>query len=317
MVTGRGFGLAFMLLAGCGRFGYQQLAFESRDGGLSLDAMASMDTGSTSADDAGVPDGGSLDGGPLDGGPVVDAGSPDAGPRDAGDVEPPVGAEVLLWLDADAPTTLTIESGVAVWRDRGVGHHVSQALETAQPTLVPGALNGRAVVRFDGVDDSLAFDDAAGVFGSSALSVFVVAVPRYTLDESPGNPCMFAIRGDGSAETRISLHLGDDLGNLHSWNGTGRASAPTTLQEGQAYAVGFVWEGGSETQYLDGTVINTHDHAFGPGMMVPVRVGSSEPDQEPFPGDIAEVLVFGEALDAAEAAAISNYLAEKWGLAAP
>ena len=61
-----------------------------------------------------------------------------------------------LWVKSDTGVTLNGE-GVSQWADQsGLGHHLIQDSEGAQPTYVSNQLNGYGTIQFDGVDDKLA-----------------------------------------------------------------------------------------------------------------------------------------------------------------
>ena len=259
---------------GCGRVGYQQ-------------------AGNTPPGDASAA-------------PDVDADVP--GPADP----LPVTAGLLLWLDADDEPTVDLAAGV--WRDKsGASRDAVQPTSTMRPAAAPAALNGRPAVRFDGGDDSLAVENADGAFDTDDLSVFLVVVPRWTMLLNPGNPSPFAIRDAGDVN-RISIHVAADLGNFHSWNGDTRATSGAALVQGQAYLLGFVWDGEVEYHSLDGAILSSHVHAFGPAALAPTREGAAEEAWEHFLGDIAEIIVYGRALGAGEIDAVEAYVEEKWAI---
>jgi len=107
--------------------------------------------------------------------PAAEAQAPPAQPVPPDPADP----NLLLWLDAGDPATMTTtpEGRVAGWASRAA--RVRARLSSAgpqQPLLVPQGLGGRPAVRFDGVDDVLR--DTA--FGQSAAewTLAVVLTPR-------------------------------------------------------------------------------------------------------------------------------------------
>jgi hypothetical protein len=63
---------------------------------------------------------------------------------------------LALWLKADAGVS---GSPVSQWSDQsGNGRYAIQGAGDSQPVLVAGALNGKPVVRFDGVNDFMTFN---------------------------------------------------------------------------------------------------------------------------------------------------------------
>ena len=79
---------------------------------------------------------------------------------------------LLLWLDASRITGLNDGDSVSQWDDlSGNANHWAQATVSKQPTYETNELNGRPIVRFDGVDDVL---EHAGLDFGSSYTLFVV-----------------------------------------------------------------------------------------------------------------------------------------------
>jgi len=80
---------------------------------------------------------------------------------------------LVLWLDSDTLSLSDLDP-VDTWMDSsGVGNNVFQDSASAYPTYVQNQLNGHAVVRFDGVDDSL-YSPPYGTLSMTEATVFVV-----------------------------------------------------------------------------------------------------------------------------------------------
>jgi hypothetical protein len=74
-----------------------------------------------------------------------------------------------LWLDASDASTINlgVGNGVATWEDKsGQGNDVSQGTGTNQPLTNTETLNGKNVLVYDGIDDSL----VSAVFANSPLT---------------------------------------------------------------------------------------------------------------------------------------------------
>lgn len=85
----------------------------------------------------------------------------------------------VLWLDADDAATLTVSSGlISEWRDKsGLGNDAVQAIGAFQPTYVLAGINGRNIVRFDGIADFIESpDDVSLRMGIGEFGIFVVSV---------------------------------------------------------------------------------------------------------------------------------------------
>lgn len=78
-----------------------------------------------------------------------------------------------FWLDASQISGLNDGDPVATWSDAsGLNNHATQATGSKQPTYKVAIVNGRPVVRFDGVDDALTLTLALGL--RDTLLVFAV-----------------------------------------------------------------------------------------------------------------------------------------------
>lgn len=82
-------------------------------------------------------------------------------------------AGLKLWLDASQITGLNDGDAVATWSDvSGNGRDFTQGTASARPIYKTAILNGKPVVRFDGVDDKLS---RANFITNSASTTFAVA----------------------------------------------------------------------------------------------------------------------------------------------
>jgi hypothetical protein len=92
---------------------------------------------------------------------------------------PPVTPLTILgslawWVRSDDPG-ITIDVGVSMWPDKsGNGVNVANATGAAQPVLVPGAIDGRPEVLFDGVNDTLMAAWARAAPGTQPFYVWMV-----------------------------------------------------------------------------------------------------------------------------------------------
>src|SRR6185369_7700007 len=79
-----------------------------------------------------------------------------------------------LWLKADAGVTATAGK-VTAWQDQsGKGNNATQATADLSPLLVPNAINGKPVLRFDGVDDFLEVPDSDSLSIAGDITTFFV-----------------------------------------------------------------------------------------------------------------------------------------------
>src|SRR5262249_51597034 len=90
----------------------------------------------------------------------------------ASDFSPASIAGLGLWVRTDAGLAADAAGRVSEWRDQsGQGNHLTQPTLASRPVYVPGSVNGLPVLRFDGVDDSMAFTTR---FDGNIRAVFAV-----------------------------------------------------------------------------------------------------------------------------------------------
>jgi hypothetical protein len=216
----------------------------------------------------------------------------------------PEAGNLVLWLVGD-----TYVSGASVWADQS-GH--ADATCSNCPTALGGALNGHAVVSFDGAS-YFALGDPGGLYESAAFTVFLVAAPD-----------------PGAASNAQLLGLSDGNGNTVSLQRS--AGDPDLLLQllsgangGSLLATG-AWSGGAE---FIAAAVNSNGALLIAGSSVAtgnlgtpadVDYASSYLGTDPasqtlnYTGEVAEVLVFDAALSSASIAGIESYLSTRYAL---
>ena len=223
-----------------------------------------------------------------------------------------------LWLRADA--------GVepSSWEDQsGNGRHASVAAGAGMPTLVASALNGHPVMRFDG-NDGLTLGNISADFPSAA-SLFIVA----TINDNQYN--LFTTTAGADSHTSGDTWWRFDY--LPEYTGAYMA----VFRNGRTYAVlgGSVPTSGSHLFAVEssssrwemlingsgGGANNSGTHRAGDEY----RIGM--PDSNPpsaggaegkwLNGDIAEIIIFNQALTAEERNQVGFYLDNKYNLNTP
>lgn len=244
-------------------------------------------------------------------------------------VEPgPAGvAGPVMWLDADAPATVTqapIPSldtlGVIEWRDRtSFGNDATSAglLPGNGPRYVDGVLNGRPIMRFDGSSSYLEFDGS--FLADTDYTILMVA--RRTADV--GDTTNYVIGGETGGPDDGNLHLGyrtntqlthgqwanDYNANVAGWT----ASEPAHV---------LTWRLDQSTGkelFRDGVSLASRTDADGRTPLAgfeDARIGRFLDTF--FRGDVAEIVIYPRALGASEREAVEAYLEDKWiGTVAP
>ena len=211
-----------------------------------------------------------------------------------------VATGLYYWLQADALTNLVSGGSVATATDSsGSGHDLSAA-GAAQPTYVTGVLNGKPVVRFDGVDDALSRADT----GLNDFTVFAVLkatnTPTVAVGSAAGN---FQLLGIGSGT--VSVYSGT---SAQSAAGTALPTPATSFSVLEIVragtAVNFTQNGTAcGTATLPAGAINFGALGGLPGLSAGYMAG-----------DVAEVAVYGAAKSAADRSSIRTYLGGKYGI---
>jgi hypothetical protein len=238
-------------------------------------------------------------------------------------------ANLEVWYDADDATTITESSGdVSQWDDKsGNDNHLEQTSGTKQPSYHTGTLNGRAVVRFDGVDENLESQNNTGFTTSDAISVFGVITKTGTFNDfetvisQNGNDLqdsMAFLFGNGSAASPKPAVSTD------TWGQDG-IQVDATISAG-TYLIGWVipdWSDHFDSPTNNQIRIDKVDQtvkAYGtvaPGTLVNDvwHVGGFDNLSTAFlDGDIAELFVVKREVTATEITRIENYLQNKWGV---
>jgi hypothetical protein len=221
-----------------------------------------------------------------------------------------LGATLALWLDAADASTITLNgSTVSQWNDKsGNGRHASQATAANQPfyDLVGG--NGKPILDFDGVNDSL---DLASTFGASTanLNVFTAA------------------RGGPSVVSQKSIVLGTADGflfnlrensQLRATNGVGYA-VPPVIAADVFGSYGFVCGSSGANLLVDtfanGNPVTTNSFAgtaYNTNYTTHVARGDGGAGTTTSSTKISEIIVTLSSISTTDRQLLEGYLAWKW-----
>jgi hypothetical protein len=190
----------------------------------------------------------------------------------------PVSLPKLVWLDASDSTTLTLASGSASeWRDKsGNNHHAAQSNASSRPVLVANALGGKAMLRFDGSNDTMHVGDVRNALGD--LQVFMVAQSAYT-------------GGDNWQQT---------IGTYTSGN----------FWEAPNWVMYHPNSSGSPTAFAGSIQYNFQTNRT----IASLKIGSNGLGSKWAGVDIGELLVFGSQISNSNKNKVEGYLAHKWGI---
>jgi len=232
-------------------------------------------------------------------------------------------SNLVLWLDADDSDTITESGGfVSQWDDKsGNENHAAQGTGTDQPTYVSNALDGKYVVRFDGVSDILVVPDDDTLDGTSGLTILVMLKP--TLSGDPDGIIAKRTGFGEFGEYAYGMFYWNDSYVYIDINGIGDRwdSDPQTFSSGTVYMMETVFDGSliasqRSKLYVDGSLSKTSTETSTsiPNYSSTLTLGALNEGYSNFmQADYAEVLVYRKALTNTERQEVEGYLAWKWG----
>ena len=223
---------------------------------------------------------------------------------------------LTLWLKADAGVTQDAKSGVVQWADQSSrSNHVEQPNADRRPLVLADGLNGLPVLQFR--EDWLARSGVLGhrLFGSNAATVFVVQ------RQLGSDTRTTTLAWRGANEQRLYLHATyDDLLSFQVGNPSSGGSVATQQPPGWDdawHVVSCQRDGTNGLIRVDGVTV-TPPSAFTSVATVDQSadlIVGSDHFGNTFNGEIAEILVFNEALAETDRHAVEESLRTKWAVA--
>ena len=216
-------------------------------------------------------------------------------------------ANLMLWLDGDDASTITLETGVKVWADKSGGsRNFTQDTLNSQPSYT-STLNGKRVVSFNGTSHQL--NNNTNIINSADVTMFVVGQRNsgtfggyitsmdssFNGDLSPAvlvNNTNIAVRGDGGTLAQ----------------GSGGFTGPSVITGVVAnYAPSL---------FVAGALVQSQVAGGTPGTLnVRTAIGTYRIAAANFlNGYIAEIICYTRALGTTERQTVERYLGRKWGL---
>ena len=220
-----------------------------------------------------------------------------------------------LWLRGDAGTSSSVNLvKINKWRDQsGNGNNFNQIVVGPQPVFIASGLNGKPIVRFDGLDDKLISND---FLTSDNLSIFLVTSnfaaiqnPQATildLNQQSLPRANWSIEQNGPASNFRFLYT-DNTGVDNASSNFLLSGSNVTAIIKLATDVEVDQNGVAATNTTSNAIINKISRAFGLGGVV-------LNDARNLGGDIAEVIVFNTAVNSAQKIIVENYLSSKYSL---
>jgi hypothetical protein len=251
------------------------------------------------------------------------------------------GANLALWLTADAGVSTDPEHRVLSWQDivsddNRTAEDATQPKSDARPQLIPNAIGGHAAVRFDGNSDFLTTTPLETTDDQTVLLVCQFSQGAFAEGRQWGGQIL---NYDGPPSREASntfapgiLQIGEPL--LET-------DFKPTLITGQVFA-GFIGSAVVESGRVDGSEVGadhpvviayhydyTHgkaqlvingkvqgeSRAFAPQALASRKIIGRHAWKELFfCGDLAELLIYNKALEANELDEATSFLAEKYSI---
>jgi hypothetical protein len=272
--------------------------------------------GGTPAAGGARPMGGSSSGGASNGGGGTSsggssagaAGSPEAGAGGSATEIPTDG--LVLWLRADHGVSVEGEA-VTRWADQsGQGNDATPPSTASRPKRVGAGISGLPSIAFDGADDYLVMPSGFRDF-SGGVSIFSVS-------ESESNEqCWSWFEVSNASEV-------DDI-SFGQWMNAPLYEVFDAFFNGGAFAVGAPqMVSAVHTSLLAVSVRVNQVNSGAMTMPMPVVIERTQnfigrslyPNCVPFPGQLAELIVYDRAVGISERSAIETYLRDHWGCCA-
>lgn len=208
-----------------------------------------------------------------------------------------------LWLRADSISGLTDGESVSNWPDgSGQGNHAAQSTVLDQPVFKTNVLAGRAVVRFNGVNEYLELP----LVEASTNHTFVF-VYSHTPTGVSSNYLFDAQSG------RLRLDVADQgLPASVRWNDGSWHNIGDAVQGSQILS--WLFSGTNGQVFRNSSILgsDTYDPTDIGGR---VTIGATNNGNSSFfAGDIAEVLYYNRALTALERQQVEQYLSNRYSI---
>jgi hypothetical protein len=232
-------------------------------------------------------------------------------------------ANCELWLDAGNAASVTLVSNVvSQWNDlSGNNRHATQGTGNNRPTY-SATVNGRNVISFDGVNDSLISGLASSVITGYA-TLFCVARPSASWTTSTANfkSPLLARNADATLGWGMALYNDAASNRLtlnYLWRGAGgNYSYGPRVDTGSLQVFTAVLAASPQDRRVSGSSGNytTSLTAGTGGASNRYLTVGEDPTQSRYWTDyVAEVLVYSRTLTTAEILSIESYLISKWGI---
>jgi hypothetical protein len=220
---------------------------------------------------------------------------------------------LAFWYDAEASPTIDAAGVVERWDDLSSNsNHAGQAASGERPIKATDG-EGRDVIRFDGVDDTLAVASPPSL--ASGVTLFVVFAVRTRSDFS-GIVSAAAATGVDH-EAFFSLQNASAASNQFQWIGRSAQANHLLIERDDHAAIGLAIlsaaGGNARFEDVDGQGLDTYDGAFATPDQLIVAGHYNDGTFGYSAIDVYELGLYTRALTAGERAFLADYLRNKHG----
>lgn len=217
------------------------------------------------------------------------------------------------WLDASqgtytdaGSTSATNGQGVQQWNDQsGNARHGTQTTAADKPLYITGAMNGKPVLRFDGVSDYLAFDGTFLV----GTPYTILVVTQITSNQSDN----WFVGGNGST-ANIDLRFGfSSTSNFRLAQGSNSLDAAQTASGVPDMYLGSLNTSTGRAIRKNGTLLATDSNTATIASFTSSNIGKKGSGNF-FRGDLAEIIIYNKELTQLERETVQCYLSQKYSI---
>jgi hypothetical protein len=222
--------------------------------------------------------------------------------------------EQALWLDASS-LGLPDNTPVSVWNDlSSFGNDAVQTNASAQPVFVANGFGGHPAVRFNGSNQFMVIDHDSSLDGTSGITFIVVTRPTAHSSAHGMLGKRTSWTGDVSYtffihNERLAMDISNSSGRIHSPNNSVSANNNYILS-------GSSQQGSTRHVYYNSTQSSGQTNSLSVNSFdIPLLLGRLDfVSNHFFSGDIAEIIIIRQGLNAAQLRVVENLLARKYGL---
>jgi len=221
-------------------------------------------------------------------------------------------AGVLLWLRADDAVAGANNGKVQTWTNPLVPNATAQAVRADHlPAVVANAINGHAVIRFDGTDQTL----MSNIDISPARTPEGTVIAVFTSTTAEASP-LRKLYGDDNGGYDRAVGLDDRAAGKSYTAFTGNGvTGYFALTPNTTYITVDEYSPKEFSGWVNGTATLTKAAADWQDALPNLYIGGTGTVYNEFwSGDLAELIVYARKLSDTERAQVEDYLGQKYGM---